>query len=228
MPKSVFSHLFPPRCLVCGAYSIDIRLGVCAQCVSRIRPIPGPVCTICGDPTGTEGVCLRCLTAPPPFDRMMSAFIFEGPIKDIIHSFKYADATYYKKYLAQVLFEMIKAQGQPCDVVTFVPLHWTRMISRGYNQAALIATELAGLLGLRVSYSALKKTRGTPPQVGLRRQERKMNIRGAFLASGVQDKAVLVVDDVVTTGQTAREVSKALKKTGASYVLFASVGRIVQ
>ena len=173
-------------------------------------------------------MCLRCLTEPPPFDRMMSAFIFEGPIKDIIHSFKYADATYYKKYLAQVLFDMIKDEGRPCDVVTFVPLHWTRMISRGYNQAALIARELAGLLGLTVSYSALKKTRGTPPQVGLRKQERKMNIRGAFRASGVQDKAVLVVDDVVTTGQTAREVSKALKKTGASYVLFASVGRIVQ
>jgi ComF family protein len=173
-------------------------------------------------------VCLRCLTAPPPFDRMMSACIFEGPIKDIIHSFKYADATYYKKYLAQVLFEMIEAEGRSCDMVTFVPLHWTRMVSRGYNQAALIARELAGLLGLPVSYSALKKTRGTPPQVGLRKQERTRNVRGAFLASGVQDKAVLVVDDVVTTGQTAREVSKALKKTGARYVLFASVGRIVQ
>jgi ComF family protein len=159
---------------------------------------------------------------------MVSAFIFEGPIKDIIHSFKYADATYYKKYLARVLFDMIKAQGLLCYVVTFVPLHWTRMISRGYNQAALIAGELAGLLGLPVSYGALRKTRGTLPQVGLRKQERKTNIRGAFLASGVQDKAVLVVDDVITTGQTAREVSKALKKTGASYVLFASVGRIVQ
>jgi ComF family protein len=227
MPKRIFSLLFPPRCLVCGAYSIDIRFGVCVGCVSRIRPIPRPVCTVCGDPTGTQGVCLRCLTAPPPFDRMMSAFIFEGPIKDIIHSFKYADATYYKKYLAQVLFDMIKDEGRPCDVVTFVPMHWTRMISRGYNQAALIARELAGLMGLTVSYSALRKTRGTPPQVGLRKQERKTNVKGAFLASGVQDKAVLVVDDVVTTGQTAHEVSKALKKTGASYVLFASVGRIV-
>ena len=227
MLRSIYSHLFPPRCLVCGAYSIDIRLGVCAGCVSRIRPIPRPVCDVCGDPAGSEGVCLRCLTSPPPFDRMMSAFIFEGPIKDIIHTFKYADATYYKKYLAQVMFDMLKEQDQLCDVVTFVPLHWTRMISRGYNQAALIARELAGMLGLTVSYSALRKTRGTPPQVGLRKQERTTNIRGAFLASGVQGKAVLVVDDVVTTGQTAREVSKALKKTGASYVLFASVGRIV-
>jgi ComF family protein len=183
---------------------------------------------VCGDPTGTQGVCLRCLTSPPPYDRMMSAFIFEGPIKDIIHSFKYGDATYYKKYLAQVLFDMIKAEGELCDMVTFVPLHWTRMISRGYNQAALIARELAGLLGRSVNYSALKKTRGTLPQVGLRKQERSMNVRGAFQASGVQDKAVLVVDDVVTTGQTAREVSKALKLKGARSVLFASVGRIVQ
>jgi ComF family protein len=228
MPKSILSHLFPPRCLVCGAYSTDIRLGVCAGCVNRLRPIPSPVCVVCGDPTGTPGVCLRCLTSPPPYDRMMSAFVFEGSIKDIIHSFKYADATYYKKYLAQVLFDIIKTQEHQYDVVTFVPLHWTRMIARGYNQAALIASELAGMMGIPVSYSALKKTRGTHPQVGLRKQERKVNIKDAFLASGVQGKAVLVVDDVVTTGHTAFEVSKALKKTGASYVLFASVGRIVQ
>jgi len=170
---------------------------------------------------------LRCVSDPPPFDRMMSAYLFEGPVKDIIHSFKYADATYHKKYLARALFDIIKEEGLSCDLVTFVPLHWARMISRGYNQAALIAGELAGMLGIRLSYDALKKTRVTLPQVGLRKHERKKNIRGAFIASGVQDKAVMVVDDVVTTGQTAREVSSALKKSGASYVLFLSVGRII-
>ncbi len=228
MLKGILFHLFPPRCLVCGGNEPNVRLGVCTRCTGQIRPIPKPICTVCGSPTGTEGVCLRCRTDPPPFDRMMSAFNFEGPIKDIIHSFKYADVTYHKKYLAQVLFDMMKAEDLQCDLVTFVPMHWTRMIARGYNQAALIAKELASLLKVRVSYNALKKTHGTPPQVGLRKQERKRNIRGVFRASGVQGKTVLVVDDVATTGQTACEVSKALKKAGAGYVLFLSVGRIVQ
>ncbi len=171
---------------------------------------------------------MLCQSSPPPFDRMVSAFIFKGPVKDIIHSFKYANATYHKHYLAQALFEMIKTEDPPCDLVTFVPLHWGRMIYRGYNQAALMAGQLARLMGCKMSYRALTKTRGTPPQVGLGKKERRKNVRGAFRASGVQGKAVLVVDDVVTTGQTAHEVSDALKKSGASYVFFASVGRIVQ
>jgi len=228
MLKGVLFFLFPPRCLVCGGNEPDVRYGVCTGCIGRIKPVPKPICTICGSPTGTEGVCLLCRTDPPPFDRMLSAFEFEGPVKDIIHSFKYADATYHKKYLAGALFDMIKAEDLRFDLVTFVPMHWTRMIARGYNQAALIAKELAGLLKLKVSYNVLRKTHATPPQVGLRRQERKRNIRGVFRASGVQEKTVLVVDDVVTTGQTACEVSKALKKAGASRVLFLSVGRIVQ
>jgi len=171
---------------------------------------------------------MHCQSSPPPFDRMVSAFLFQGPIKDIIHSFKYADATYLKHYLAQVLCETIRSEDPPCDVVTFVPLHWGRMILRGYNQAALLASQLARLMGREVRFNALKKIRETPPQVGLGRKERNKNLRGAFRASGVHGKSVLVVDDVVTTGQTAYEVSTALKESGARYVFFASVGRIVQ
>lgn len=159
---------------------------------------------------------------------MVSAFIYDGPLKHIIHSFKYSDATYHKHYLAQALYEIVRSEGPPCDLVTFVPMHWGRMVYRGYNQAALMAKELARLMGCRIGYGTLKKTRATLPQVGLGKQERRKNLRAAFRASGVQGKAVVVVDDVVTTGQTAHEVSEALKNAGAGYVFFASVGRIVQ
>jgi ComF family protein len=172
-------------------------------------------------------MCIRCQTQPPPFDALISAAVYDGLLKDIIHSFKYHNATYYKTFLAKILFDALSHKEIDCDLITFVPLHWTRMISRGYNQAALIARELARLLGLDLRYDILKKTRRTLPQVGLGRYRRKKNITGAFCASGVAGKAVLVVDDVVTTGQTAREVSRALKKAGASRVLFSSVGRMV-
>jgi len=157
----------------------------------------------------------------------MSAVHFDGPVKDMIHAFKYADATFYKKFLTRVLYDTVKDEMEHCDLITFVPLHWSRMIARGYNQAALIARELSRLTRIPVCYGVLKKTRGTPTQVGLSRHQRKRNLSGAFHAQGVSGKAVLVVDDVITTGHTALEVSRTLKKAGADYVLFASVGRLV-
>jgi ComF family protein len=167
------------------------------------------------------------MTQHPPFDRMISAASFEGLLKDIIHSFKYRNATFYKAFLGMILFEALVKEKVDCDLITFVPLHWTRMVSRGYNQAALIAGELAKHMDRNLCFDVLKKSRMTLPQVGLGRMMRKKNIRGAFRASGVKGKAVLVVDDVVTTGQTAREVSKALRKAGASHIVFASVGRMI-
>jgi len=158
---------------------------------------------------------------------MASAGVYDGLIKDILHAFKYHNATFYKAFLGKILFDELSKEEVGCDVVSFVPLHWTRMISRGYNQAALIARELSRLLGLEFRFDVLKKSRRTLPQVGLGRAQRKKNITGAFCASGVADRAVLVVDDVVTTGQTAREVSMDLKKAGATSVVLASVGRML-
>lgn len=158
---------------------------------------------------------------------MVNAAVYDGLLKEIIHLFKYHGETYYKTFLAMILEEELSKEEIDFDVVTFVPLHWTRMISRGYNQAALIARELAYLIDLEMRFDVLKKTRRTFPQVGLGRAQRRKNIRGAFSASHIDGKSVLVVDDVVTTGQTAREVSMALKKAGASHVVFASVGRML-
>ncbi|HWR68478.1 MAG TPA: double zinc ribbon domain-containing protein [Desulfomonilia bacterium] len=225
MLRSIFAQIFPPRCLVCGDQVVDPIFGVCSGCASRIRPLPRPVCMVCGNPTGTEGICLGCQAAPPPYDRLMSAAFFDGPLKEMIHAFKYADATYYKKYLARVIYDVVKNEARQCDLITFVPLHWSRLMTRGYNQSALLARELSRLTGIPVGYGMLKKTKGTPPQVGLTRHQRKANIAGTFQARGVSGKAVLVVDDVVTTGQTALEVSRTLKKAGAEYILFASAGR---
>jgi len=226
MLKGFWSHLFPSRCLICGGDTPGTG-GVCGICSSRIRPVPEPVCRICGSQTGTPGVCLRCQSDRPPYDRLISAAAYEGTIKDVIHAFKYRNATYYKAFLGQILCEVIRKEEVDCDLVTFVPLHWTRMISRGYNQSALIAREAARLLDREISCRALKKTRRTLPQVGLGRDLRKKNVRGAFRAEQVKGRAVLVVDDVVTTGQTAREASKALKQGGAARVVFACVGRML-
>ncbi len=227
MPGSLITHIFPGRCLVCGAGD-QVHLGLCALCRSQIRAVPEPVCAVCGSPIPFPGICLSCQSGRPPFDRMLSAGIFDGLLKDIIHAFKYHRATAFRKPLAGLAFDMLEHAGISADMITFVPLHWTRMISRGYNQAALIARELSGYMGIDMRYDVIRKIRRTIPQVGLKRSDRIGNLRGVFRSCGVSDKSVLVVDDVITTTQTAREVSRSLKRAGASYVVFVSVGRIIR
>lgn len=227
MIQGIFSYIFPARCLLCGDHVLPSTLGVCSGCASRIRPVPRPACPVCGNTSGTEDVCMGCLTDPPPYDRLMSAALFDGPLKDMIHAFKYADATYYKRFLARLLYDLVRDELAQCDMITFVPLHWSRMVARGYNQAALMAQGLSRMSRIPLRYGVLRKTRATPTQVGLSRSQRKRNLSDTFQARGVAGRAVLVVDDVVTTGHTALEVSRALKKAGARRVLFASAGRIV-
>jgi len=158
---------------------------------------------------------------------MVSAGVFDGLLKDIIHSFKYNNATVFKKPLAGLVFDLLIRKDIHADMITFVPLHWTRMMSRGYNQAALIGRELSGYMGIDMRYNAIRKVRRTPSQVGLKRSERRGNLRGAFVSDKVKGKDVLVVDDVITTAQTAQEVSASLKRAGAAQVIFTSIGRII-
>jgi ComF family protein len=226
MLSPLVSHIMPARCLVCSG-NAKVVLGVCEECRSRIRRIPEPACEICGAPVGTSGICIECLHRPPPFDRMLSACLYEGLARDIIHRFKYRRATSFKRFLAGLLAESLAGSEPAPDLILPVPLHWMRLVERGYNQSALIARELTGYLGGDVRYGVLRKTRKTPRQVGLPRADRQRNLKGAFTAAGVEGKSVVVVDDVITTGQTAREISRVLKGAGARRVVFASVGRTI-
>lgn len=221
-----WESILPPRCLVCSGKDRVTR-GVCSRCRSRIKPFPAASCDVCGKAIGTRGVCLQCQRQPPFFDKMLSACVYEGMIQEIIHQFKYRRVTVYKKFLAGLVAERIAAAGVSFDLIAPVPLHWSRLFERGYNQSMLIARELSGYMGSDMRYEILQKTRRTPSQVGLPKADRERNLKNAFAATGVEGKSVVVVDDVITTGETAREVSRALKNAGAACVIFASVGRTV-
>lgn len=219
-------HLLPPRCLVCGS-GRQIEIGICQGCIARLRRVPEPVCTICGIPLGTAGVCLSCRQDPPPFNRLRGAYCFEGPLVDMIHAFKYGRTTVLKRSLARLMTEALDLAEAPCDLVTGVPMHWTKVMQRGYNQSALLAREVARMIGRPLRLDVLRKEKTTLAQAGLDRKGREMNLRRAFAAHGVQDAAVLVIDDVITTGATAHEVSRTLKAAGAAAVFFAGLGRVL-
>jgi ComF family protein len=218
--------LLPSRCLLCAGGD-EVADGVCGRCRSEIRTLPEPVCEVCGKPVGTPGTCLDCTISPPAFDQCLSACLFEGPVREVIHRFKYGHATVYKRFLAGLLYREIRERGIEADLVTPVPLHWARAVARGYNQSSLIAQELSRYMKTDVRYGILSKTKKTPNQVGLSRKDRARNLRRVFRACMVEGKTVLVVDDVITTGGTAREISSTLKEAGAAKVFFVSVGRAV-
>ena len=171
-------------------------------------------------------MCGACMEARPPFDRVIAAAVFAEPLSGMIHAFKYGRATYLKSFLGRLLFDAVRTELDTCDIVTAVPLHCTRTLMRGYNQAALLAGEVARLGRKRLVTGVLRRLRPTRAQVGLPHDLRQINVRDAFAARDVDGKAVMVVDDVITTSSTAVQVSGALKRAGASRVVFAAVGRV--
>jgi len=226
MLNALIDTLLPPRCLTCGS-SDRVVLGVCAPCAARLKRITGPVCDICGVELGEAGICLSCLRKRPPYDILRGVYRFEGLLVDMIHAFKYGRATTLKRFLGWTMADAVGQWDIQADMITFVPMHWTRVVERGYNQAALLAKEVGRHRGLPLAGDVLRKTRMTAAQAGLARRGRQKNVAGIFTATGIEDKSVMIVDDVITTASTAYEIALACKKAGAARVSFVGLGRVL-
>ncbi|KAF0127122.1 MAG: phosphoribosyltransferase [Elusimicrobia bacterium] len=215
----LLNALLPRTCAHCAE---DLPAGteqpLCGACLTSLERPAGPLCPVCGLP-GADGPCPACREAPRPFDLARSAFLFTPPLRSLTHAFKYSGRT----SLARPLALLMAAELPRCpelgtfDAVVPVPLHPSRERRRGYNQAALLARELAGLSGSSFEPGAVRRVRETRPQVDLRRRERLENVRGAFEAGpGAKGRRFLVVDDVATTLATAGDAARALKEAGAA------------
>ena len=140
----------------------------------------------------------------------------EGVVQGAVHSLKYRGIRAVSPELGQLLAEFLSSQPIPGEVIVPVPLHRRRLRSRGYNQSALLARDLGKLTGLPVNEGLVVRIKDTPPQVSLSRQERVQNVEGSFQCVGdAVGQAVLLLDDVVTTGSTMSACSAALKEAGA-------------
>lgn len=232
--KDTFAGLvdvvYPPRCPACGKPrgngSSPGPHGLCTICDITVMRCESPMCPACGLPyTGAAGPdhsCGDCGTRPPPFVAR-AAFLYGGAIHDLIASFKYAG----RLHAGETLTRMALATGVlaplagDCTIAAPVPLHFTRLMRRGYNQSAVIARMAARASGLAYEPAALRRVKRTPPQAALSRKEREVNLNGAFTVprpGGVRGKGVLLIDDVFTTGATAAACARALLDAGASKV----------
>jgi ComF family protein len=213
--------VWPPRCAACGEPTPAEPF--CPVCDDAVLPVPSP-CGRCGAP-GLGPVCGACLASPPAFSALRAAALFGGPVADAVHELKYGD----RSAVARPLGAWVAARvALPPGLVVAVPLGRRRRIERSYDQAALLADELAAAAGrsrdrLR---GALRRVRETPPQVGRGRDERARNVRGAFAAvRPVSGREIVLVDDVVTTGATVEAASRALLEAGASRVTVVALAR---
>ena len=172
-------------------------------------------------------ICKRCQSAEVYFTAARSWAYFEDPIKKAIHRLKYKRNIGLGEVLAEALgFVLVGCQWN-IDLITAVPLDKKRLRERGYNQAVLLARPLAWKTNLSFDDSALKKIRTTRPQVGLTREQRIKNMEEAFSAERgvVENRRVLVVDDVFTTGSTLNACARALLVSGAEKVYGVTVAR---
>lgn len=162
-------------------------------------------------------------------DRCISCYAYEGSLREAIHGFKYQERFDLLNFLAQGLSQMAAAHGD-FDAICPVPMHPRRLKSRGYNPAALLAARVGHNLKATVRLDLLQCIRYTPCQMELTQKERLANVKGAFAVADngsvrLEGKNILIIDDVLTTGATANECARVLKKSGASRVAVLTVAR---
>lgn len=218
--------LFPSRitCDLCGKETFD-GTNLCPECRKTVTFNDDKTCPICGRKTKVEGVCFECKAHSPAYDRAVSAIVYKDGGAKLVVKFKRGGA-YLKDYFADLLKE--KCANFPlADGVCFIPMTAKAERKRGYNQAELLAKELAKRLELPL-ISALEKVKDTKEQKSLTRNEREHNLKGSFSAAKdkVKGRSLILVDDVMTTGATAEEAAKILKKAGAERVYFASAASV--
>ncbi|GAB4388849.1 MAG: ComF family protein [Thermodesulfovibrionales bacterium] len=218
--------VYPSVCPVCGGASDSVSLApLCRSCFSTITRYEGPACPVCALPveSAEAGLCGDCLRERPPFARVLAYGIYSGALRAAINHLKFAPLKRLSRPLSRLLLDL---PVPPADLIAAVPVGTRALRERGFNQTLLLARALSRGTGVPLGWGAVIKTRETRPQVGLSSRERASNLRGAFAARGRLDGLrVALVDDVVTTGATARECSKALLGAGAREVTVVALAR---
>jgi ComF family protein len=224
--------VFGSLCFLCREAARPGGGGLCESCSAAMAPIAGELCRVCGAPydIGEEGACPGCRVEPRAFDSARAYTEYTGLARDAVLAFKYGGKPGLSRGIANLIADWAAAvvHEEGGDVLVPVPLHGARLKERGYNQAALLAARLAGPLGLPVDYATLRRLRPTARQSDLERADRFLNVKDAFGFSGTrpfEKRSVVLVDDVLTTGATASECAKAIKRGGAKRVLVLTFAR---
>lgn len=222
---TIFDQLAGGRCPLCHRPGT----GLCPPCHAAL-PHNELGCHCCalplppGTPVGT--LCAGCQRRSPAFDRVLAPLRYAAPIDDLIAAFKYHGRLANGRLLAELLGDAIHRAGGPLPGLLLpVPMHSSALRARGFNQAAELARLVAARLDVPWSAAHLRRVRHGSHQRGLGRADRLRNLRGAFAAGGRLPRHVALIDDVLTTGATAHEISRTLRSGGVDHIEVWAVAR---
>jgi ComF family protein len=226
--QGILQLLYPSTCWICGRLAPSRDPLVCAECVHALTHDPHNTCPRCSSTVGPFIVldkgCPDCRDASFAFDQAMRMGPYEGTLREIVLRMKNGEelsgvvAALWSKPLAARL------RNGEIEVVVPVPLHWRRRWRRGFNQSEILARGIAHELSVPCRPDYLRRMRCTGEQKGLSRTARRENVLNAFQAAAganLTGRTVLLVDDVMTTGATAHEAARALRRCGAARIVLA-------
>ncbi len=236
LARALSRLIFPPHCVVCRHPAAeDEDRYLCRDCLARTAFVSDPTCPRCGHTLGRHAEadtrCIECRNVPLRFDRAVAAAHHDGPARQMVLALKFAGQQHQAFPLARMLAARLRTTDilERTQAIAPVPLHRSRLRTRGFNQAHLLARELGRLARLPVDKDILRRTRNTPPQTRAPSlTARRSNVRGAFTTTSppaVQGKTLLLIDDVMTTGATTSECAGTLKRAGAKTVFVATATR---
>ncbi|MET0045313.1 MAG: ComF family protein [Candidatus Thiodiazotropha sp. 6PLUC3] len=228
--KSIQLHLYPQSCLLCGSRA-DFETRFCQTCYESL-PYNNHACPCCALPLpsgvakGTR--CGACIQQQLPFDSCSTAVLYEPPLSRLISNLKFRQHLHLTAPLARLLIHRLAEPAHLPELLLPVPLHPRRLRERGFNQAQELGRVVAKHYGIPLDSRLVKRTRETSAQSDLSELERRRNLRNAFRVYGsLKGVKVAILDDVVTTGSTIKEMSMALNRAGADKITVWAIARTV-
>lgn len=210
--------LLPLHCRLCGSQGQRDQ-ELCHGCYSDL-PWLTSACSRCAEPlpgAQDQALCGRCLRHPSPFDQVLAPLRFAAPVDQLIHAFKFRNDLAAGRLLGRLLSPTVAARHP--DLLLPVPLHDRRLRERGFNQSLELARQLSRGHRIPLASQLLVRRRDTSPQHTLPATARRANIRGAFELQGpLPGSHIAILDDVMTTGETMAEISRVLRRAGATQI----------
>lgn len=217
--NNIIDFIFPRRCPICHEIVKTKGKIICDDCKERLPYIKEPFCMKCGKPVlKDEEYCSQCMKTDYPFTEGRSVFVYDDVMRKSIYRFKYNGRSEYAEFFAQEIYRKYadKIKSYNADVIIPVPIHKSKLKSRGYNQAYLIAKELSKLTQIPVNNNYLIRVKKTKVQKNLGAKERSANLKNAFKirANKVQYCSAILIDDIYTSGATLSACSRVLLGDG--------------
>ncbi|NOZ52173.1 MAG: ComF family protein [Gammaproteobacteria bacterium] len=215
-------RVIPPLCAVCGAPGHE-KLDICIACIAELIR-NSHACQRCALPMEAAQsditLCGHCLRQPPHYDFSYAFALYEPPLDRLIQQLKFNNKLSYAQLLGSLMVtDIARNNGEPPELIIPVPLHPQRLRQRGFNQALEIARPIAKQLAIPMDTNSCQRTKATTEQSSLSAQQRADNIKGAFtISADISAEHVVIVDDVMTTGNTVSELARTIKKTGVHRV----------